>query len=57
VDRVAVFHAPLVIGGVAAPGLVGGAGAARLTDALRVGRLRRRRVGADLLVEADVVRA
>ena len=56
VDRVAVFIAPLIIGGRAAPGMVGGEGVARLGDAVRLTRVRRRRIGEDLLVEADVVR-
>lgn len=56
VDRVALFYAPILIGGAAAPGMVGGRGAVRLLDALRLVHVRRRRVGDDLLVEADVVR-
>jgi diaminohydroxyphosphoribosylaminopyrimidine deaminase / 5-amino-6-(5-phosphoribosylamino)uracil reductase len=55
VDRVAFFYAPLLIGGEGAPVMIGGAGAPTLGGALRLGRLRRRRVGEDLLVEADVV--
>ncbi len=57
VDRVAIFLAPMIIGGAGAPGMVGGRGAASLSDALRLTHVRRRRLGEDLLVEADVVRA
>jgi diaminohydroxyphosphoribosylaminopyrimidine deaminase/5-amino-6-(5-phosphoribosylamino)uracil reductase len=54
VDRVAIFIAPRLLGGRAAPGTVGGPGLA-LADAVRLERLAVRPVGDDLLVEADVV--
>jgi diaminohydroxyphosphoribosylaminopyrimidine deaminase/5-amino-6-(5-phosphoribosylamino)uracil reductase len=53
VDRVAVFVAPRLLGGRAAPGPIGGAGRA-LEDAIRLERLSVRDVGGDLLIEADV---
>lgn len=56
VDRIAFFYAPTLLGGRAAPGMVGGTGAPSIAAALRVSRIRRRRVGDDLLVEGDVVR-
>ena len=56
VDRVACFVAPVVIGGGGAPGPVGGDGAARLTDALRLARVRHETVGADLLITGYVDR-
>ncbi len=56
VDRVAMFFAPIVIGGAGAPGMVGGRGAIGLAEAQRLARVRRRRIGDDLLVEADVVK-
>lgn len=52
VDRVAVFIAPLVLGG-RAPALVGGAGRA-LKDAVRLEAFEITPVGADVLLEADV---
>ncbi|OGX28679.1 MAG: riboflavin biosynthesis protein RibD [Omnitrophica WOR_2 bacterium RIFCSPHIGHO2_02_FULL_67_20] len=55
VDRIAFFVAPLLIGGRASSSSVGGAGARRLSEAVRLQRLAWSRVGPDLCVEADVV--
>jgi diaminohydroxyphosphoribosylaminopyrimidine deaminase/5-amino-6-(5-phosphoribosylamino)uracil reductase len=55
VDRVAVFVAPVLLGGRTAPSLVGGAGR-RLKDALRLAAFEVTPLGADVLLEADVVR-
>lgn len=55
VDRVALFIAPLLLGGRGAPTVVGGAGR-ELKSAVRLGPMSVRHVGADLLVEADIVR-
>lgn len=55
VDRVAFFVAPAVLGGRGAPGPVGGSGRG-LKEALRLGPLEVRRVGPDLLIEADLER-
>ena len=49
-DRAAVCCAPLLIGGAAAPGPLGGAGAERLADAWRLDRLRVRRRGPDVIL-------
>jgi diaminohydroxyphosphoribosylaminopyrimidine deaminase/5-amino-6-(5-phosphoribosylamino)uracil reductase len=56
VDRVAMFFAPLVIGGRGAPTVVGGVGR-ELKRGLALESLEVRRVGDDLFVEADVRRA
>jgi diaminohydroxyphosphoribosylaminopyrimidine deaminase / 5-amino-6-(5-phosphoribosylamino)uracil reductase len=56
VDRVAVFLAPALLGGRAAPSLVGGAGRA-LKDRVVLEGVEISRVGQDLLIEADVMRA
>jgi diaminohydroxyphosphoribosylaminopyrimidine deaminase / 5-amino-6-(5-phosphoribosylamino)uracil reductase len=56
VDRVAVFVAPLVLGGRGAVSLVGGAGR-KLADAVKLRPLSVERVGADILIEADVLPA
>jgi len=56
VDRVALFVAPLLLGGRAAPGVVGGAGR-ELKSALRLGPLTVAPLGDDLLLEADVLRS
>src|SRR5712691_6123293 len=55
VDRVAVFLAPLLVGGRAAPSVVGGAGR-ELKNGVRLGPLTVTPVGDDILVEADVIR-
>jgi diaminohydroxyphosphoribosylaminopyrimidine deaminase/5-amino-6-(5-phosphoribosylamino)uracil reductase len=54
VDRVTLFVAPLLLGGRGAPTVVGGAGR-ELKSAIRLGPMDVRRVGDDLLIEADVV--
>jgi diaminohydroxyphosphoribosylaminopyrimidine deaminase / 5-amino-6-(5-phosphoribosylamino)uracil reductase len=55
VDRVAFFVAPRLLGGRQAPTAVGGRGLS-LKDALALDELTVRRVGDDLLIEADVRR-
>ena len=49
-DRAAVCCAPLLIGGAAAPGPFGGAGAEKLADAWRLDRLRVLRRGPDVIL-------
>ena len=55
VDRVAIFIAPLLIGGATAPTAVGGHGRL-LSEAIRLHSLEARPVGPDWLIEGDVVR-
>jgi diaminohydroxyphosphoribosylaminopyrimidine deaminase / 5-amino-6-(5-phosphoribosylamino)uracil reductase len=55
VDRVALFVAPLLLGGRDAATVVGGAGR-ELKSAVRLGAMAARLVGADLLIEADIAR-
>jgi diaminohydroxyphosphoribosylaminopyrimidine deaminase/5-amino-6-(5-phosphoribosylamino)uracil reductase len=55
VDRVAFFVAPRLLGGRDAPGALGGRGRP-LKDALQLADVTTRRLGEDLLVEADVLR-
>jgi diaminohydroxyphosphoribosylaminopyrimidine deaminase/5-amino-6-(5-phosphoribosylamino)uracil reductase len=54
VDRVAVFIAPMLLGGRAAPSLIGGIGRA-LDDAVRLRDIEVTVLGDDVLLEADVV--
>jgi diaminohydroxyphosphoribosylaminopyrimidine deaminase/5-amino-6-(5-phosphoribosylamino)uracil reductase len=54
VNRVAFYLAPRILGGDDARGSVAGASPAALSDALDLGRLRVRRLGPDVLIEADV---
>ncbi|MBF0460169.1 MAG: bifunctional diaminohydroxyphosphoribosylaminopyrimidine deaminase/5-amino-6-(5-phosphoribosylamino)uracil reductase RibD [Magnetococcales bacterium] len=56
VDRLALFLAPLLIGGRMAPGLLQGEGVARLAEAQRLTNLRVTPMGADLLLEGTVTR-
>ena len=49
-DRAAVCCAPLLIGGAAAPGPLGGEGAEKLADAWRLDRLRVLRRGPDVIL-------
>jgi len=56
VDRVALFVAPLLLGGRNATPAVAGAGR-ELKSALRLGPLEVRRLGDDVLIEADVIDA
>jgi diaminohydroxyphosphoribosylaminopyrimidine deaminase / 5-amino-6-(5-phosphoribosylamino)uracil reductase len=55
VDRVAFFLAPRLLGGAQAPGPLGGRGRP-LKEALALGDVVTRRIGDDILVEADVLR-
>ena len=55
VDRVAVFVAPLLLGGAVAPGPAGGAGL-DLGDAIQLSDLTTRPLGDDWLIEANVAR-
>ena len=54
VNKVAAFVAPVVIGGKAAPGPVGGAGVEKMAQALRLERVRFTQVGEDMLVTGYV---
>lgn len=53
-DRIAAFVAPLLVGGVEAPGPFGGLGAATLDQGWRVERLHAEPIGPDLLLTAEV---
>lgn len=55
VDRVALFMAPLLLGGAGAPSLVGGGGRS-LKEAFRVRGVTVRQVGEDLMIEGDLER-
>ncbi|MCA1905264.1 MAG: bifunctional diaminohydroxyphosphoribosylaminopyrimidine deaminase/5-amino-6-(5-phosphoribosylamino)uracil reductase RibD [Desulfarculus sp.] len=57
VDEVMYFLAPKLIGGAAAPGMIGGRGFARMAEALPLGRVRVRRLGDDLCLSAPVMAA
>lgn len=56
IDRVAAFVAPVVVGGAAALGPIGGRGAATLAESLRLVDVRLYRLGDDLLLEGSVCR-
>jgi diaminohydroxyphosphoribosylaminopyrimidine deaminase/5-amino-6-(5-phosphoribosylamino)uracil reductase len=54
VDKVAAFISPVVIGGKAAPGPIGGEGVEKMAEALRLERVRFTRMGEDMLVTGYV---
>lgn len=54
VDKIMFFVAPKIIGGTAAVSAVGGAGVARMADAIQLCRMQFRPSGEDFLVEAYV---
>jgi len=56
VDEVAYFYAPKLIGGVAAPGMIGGQGFAIMNQAVSLEPPRLRRLGEDILLQARVLR-
>ncbi|MFH1033917.1 MAG: bifunctional diaminohydroxyphosphoribosylaminopyrimidine deaminase/5-amino-6-(5-phosphoribosylamino)uracil reductase RibD [Pseudomonadota bacterium] len=56
VDEVMYFLAPKLIGGAAAPGMIGGLGFEKMADALPLGPLSVKKFGEDLCLSARVVR-
>ncbi len=54
VDRLLFFIAPKLIGGAKAPGIVGGEGIRQIAEAIPVKNLKVRRLGPDLLLEAEL---
>ena len=57
VDRVIGFIAPVIVGGIAAPSPVSGAGVGRISDALRLHGVRVERFGDDVAVMGKVQRS
>ena len=54
VDKIRFYLAPVIIGGIDAPGAIGGIGADRVSAAVPLENIRTERSGADLVVEAYV---
>ena len=54
VDKVAIFIAPIFIGGKQAPGPLGGTGVAKIQNALAIKNMTVREIGKDLLVEGNL---
>jgi diaminohydroxyphosphoribosylaminopyrimidine deaminase/5-amino-6-(5-phosphoribosylamino)uracil reductase len=50
-DKTVLTYAPLLAGGTAAPGFIGGAGAAAICEAVRLRRTRAFPIGSDIVVE------
>ena len=57
VDKLITFIAPKVLGGTTAPTPVGGNGITKMEDAIRLGPMKTRKIGADLMVEAHLERS
>jgi diaminohydroxyphosphoribosylaminopyrimidine deaminase/5-amino-6-(5-phosphoribosylamino)uracil reductase len=53
-QRIRFYYAPMVVGGSAAPRAVAGPGFQSLAEVPRLGRIRHRLLGGDLLIEAEV---
>jgi diaminohydroxyphosphoribosylaminopyrimidine deaminase/5-amino-6-(5-phosphoribosylamino)uracil reductase len=51
IDKVIAFIAPIIVGGNAAPSPIGGGGADKLADAVRIRGVTIRRMGSDVVVE------
>ncbi len=56
IDKVYFFICPIIIGGRHAIGSIGGQGADRISNAIRLSSMKTRRIGKDILVQADVYR-
>jgi diaminohydroxyphosphoribosylaminopyrimidine deaminase/5-amino-6-(5-phosphoribosylamino)uracil reductase len=56
IDKIFLFLSPKLIGDGGAPGVFGGGGKAKLEEAVRLGDLRTRRIGEDILIEAYVTK-
>ncbi len=54
VDKVRLYLAPMIIGGKDAPGLIGGTGAAKISEAIRLRNIETSKSGQDLIIEAYV---
>lgn len=50
-DKVVFFYAPLIIGGEGAKVAVGGKGAEKISGALKLERVKIRRIGQDFMIE------
>lgn len=53
-DKVRIYAAPKIIGGVNAPGLIGGDGASSMKEAVKLKDLSTETCGGDLVIEAYV---
>ncbi len=54
VDRMLIFIAPKLIGGRDAKAVIGGSGIERMAQALALGKMKIKRIGPDILIEARV---
>ena len=55
-DEVYAFVAPMLIGGLSAPGPVGDPGVGALSQAMRLGDLVMEKIGSDILIRGDVIK-
>ena len=56
VDKVVFFYAPRIIGGIDAPGMVGGSGIDKLAEAIPIKDIVAKRCGEDIMIEGYVHR-
>ena len=53
-DKITLFYAPKIIGGLHAIGVVGGEGANLLSEAIEIEEMKARKIGGDLLIEGYI---
>ncbi|MEW6748164.1 MAG: bifunctional diaminohydroxyphosphoribosylaminopyrimidine deaminase/5-amino-6-(5-phosphoribosylamino)uracil reductase RibD [Candidatus Micrarchaeota archaeon] len=56
IDRLYLFVAPKLIGGKEGKGVFGGKGIAEVRGAMRLGKMKMKRIGGDLLLQWDLIR-
>ncbi len=56
VDKIVIFIAPKIIGGAAAKPVIGGGGIKNISDAVKLVKMKFRKVGGDLMIEAGIER-
>jgi len=56
-DRIITFISPILIGGVKAPGLLGGSGVMKVAGAMKLENMEVTKMGEDLMVEATICSA
>lgn len=56
-DKLAIFYAPKIIGGISSIPIVGGKGTDSLSDAIEIDKLTTRNFGGDILIEGYIVGA
>jgi len=56
IDEIVYFYAPKLIGGAEAPGMIGGAGFAKMAQAVMLEKPKLRRLGDDIMMQARIIK-